>query len=253
LTSAVPRVSIITPAYNAAAHIGETIASVQAQTFEDWEMLIADDASSDDTCAVVAGFAAQDSRLTLIRQAENGGPAVARNAALAEARGRYICFLDSDDLWLPEKLERQLAFMAETGAAVGYTAFRRLSQDGRRVGKVIGVPASLTHEQLLKNTAIATLTVMIDREKTGPFRLTDAGYDDYILWLELLGRGFTARGLQQDLARYRTVGGSVSSRPRRSIKWVWHIYRDIENLGPVMSLWCLAHYGVRAAIKRLRF
>lgn len=251
--SPAPLVSIITPAYNAADLIGETIASVQEQTFDDWEMLIADDASRDETCAVVEGFAAADPRVRLTRQARNGGPAAARNAALAEARGRFICFLDSDDLWLPEKLERQLAFMAERGAAFSYTAFRRISHDGRALGRLIRVPARLDYRQLLKNTAIATLTVMIDREKTGPFRLTDCGYDDYALWLELLRRGFTAEGLQQDLARYRVVGGSVSSRRGRAIAWVWHIYRRVEGLGPLQSLWCLAHYGARAALKRLRF
>ncbi len=248
-----PLVSIITPAYNAAEFVEETIGSVQAQSFADWEMLIADDASRDDTAARIAAKAADDGRIVLIRQDRNSGPAAARNCALARARGRYICFLDADDLWLPQKLARQLAFMRDKGCAVSYTAFRRTSADGKCLGQVQVVPPCLDYDALLKNTAIANLTSMVDRDATGPFEMTDAGYDDYILWLELLRRGFTALGLQEDLARYRVVEQSVSSRPLRSIGWVWHIYRDIEKLNPLRAAWCLAHYVARAAAKRKAF
>ncbi|MDW8259669.1 MAG: glycosyltransferase family 2 protein, partial [Gammaproteobacteria bacterium] len=126
---------MITPAYRAAKFIAETIQSVQAQTYPDFEMLIVDDCSPDETAAVVARFAAEDPRIRLLRQSVNGGPAAARNRALMEARGRWIAFLDSDDLWLPEKLCRQLAFHRATDAALTYTAFRRISSDGSRLGR----------------------------------------------------------------------------------------------------------------------
>lgn len=248
-----PLVSIITPAHNAERFIGETIRSVQAQTMGDWEMLVADDASPDGTRGVVEELALEDPRIRLVALAQNGGPARARNAALAQARGRYMAFLDSDDLWLPAKLERQLAFMAERDSAVSYTAFRRISADGGRIGRLIRVPKSLSYRQLLKNTAIATVTCVVDRQMTGPFEMTDAGYDDYILWLELLRRGFVAHGLQEDLARYRVVGGSISSKPQRSAAWTWNIYRKIEGLDLVPAVWCMGHYGLRAVAKRLRF
>ena len=248
-----PLVSIITPAYNAERFVGETVRSVQAQTLGDWEMLIADDASPDGTRHVVEGLARDDARVRYIALERNGGPALARNAALARARGRYIAFLDSDDLWLPAKLERQIAFMRERDCAMSYTAFRRISVDGARIGRLIEVPRSLTYRQLLKNTAIATLTCVVDRRMTGPFAMTDAGYDDYILWLSLLRRGFVAHGLQEDLARYRVVGGSISSKPRRSAAWTWRVYREIEGLDLVPAAWCMAHYGLRAVAKRLRF
>jgi teichuronic acid biosynthesis glycosyltransferase TuaG len=248
-----PLVSVITAAYNAEAFIGETIASAQAQTLTDWEMLVADDASSDRTAEIVAAAAAQDPRVRLIPLQRNGGVARARNAALAEARGRFVAFLDSDDLWLPQKLERQVAFMKGRDAAVSYTAFRRIDESGSQLGRLVKVPARLTYRQLLKNTAIATLTGMADTDKTGPLRMAEARRDDFILWLSILKRGFVAEGLQEDLARYRVVTGSLSSKPKRSAAWVWNVYRRVEGLGPLQSAWCMAHYGTRAILKRLMF
>ena len=248
-----PRVSVITPAYNAAARIGDSIRSVQAQSLEDWEMLIADDCSQDETAELVEDEARTDPRITLIRCAVNGGSGAARNAALSRAKGRFIAFLDSDDLWLPEKLARQTAFMQDSGCAISYTAFRRLTADGSRTGRLIEVPNRLTYRALLKNTAIATLTAMVDSRQTGPLRMSTARRDDYILWLSLLRRGFNAHGLQEDLARYRVVAGSLSSRPMRSAAWTWSVYRETECLGLVRASWCMAHYGARALVKRLRF
>ncbi len=248
-----PLVSVITAAFNAESFIAETIASVQAQSLTDWEMLIADDASNDRTAEIVQALAAEDPRVRLIRLEKNGGVARARNAALAEARGRYIAFLDSDDLWLPQKLERQIAFMTRHDAAMSYTGYRRINEDGSRCGRLVKVPPRLTYRQLLKNTAIATVTGMVDSEKTGPLRMTEARRDDYILWLSILKRGFTAHGLQEDLARYRSVRGSLSSKPKRSAAWVWIVYREVEKLGFLHAAWCLAQYGARAFLKRVVF
>jgi teichuronic acid biosynthesis glycosyltransferase TuaG len=246
-------VSVITAAYNAEAFIGETMAAVQSQTLADWELLVADDASTDRTAALVEAAAAADSRIRLIRLPCNGGVARARNAALAAARGRFIAFLDSDDLWLPQKLERQVAFMQAENAAVSYTAFRRIDETGSRLGRLVTVPARLTYRQLLRNTAIATLTGMVDTAKTGPIRMIEARRDDYILWLSLLKRGVVAHGLQEDLARYRVVRGSLSSKPKRSAAGVWDVYRKVEKLGPLHASWCMLHYGARAVMKRLVF
>ncbi len=248
-----PLVSIITPSWNVEGLIEETIRSVQAQSFEDWELLIADDCSTDRTPEIIAAIGARDPRVKLIRQARNGGPALARQAAIDRAEGRYLAFLDSDDLWLPRKLERQLAFAREKGAALSYTAFRRIDEAHEVTGRLIEVPASLTYGQLLKNTAIATLTAMIDREISGPVAMTNEGYDDFCLWLSILKRGHAAYGLNEDLARYRVRGSSVSSRPMRSARWVWHIYRNVEHLSLARSAWCFAHWAARAWLKRRQF
>ncbi len=240
------------PAWNAASVIGETIRSVQAQSMPDWELIIADDCSRDATCDLVEGFAASDPRIRLLRATANTGPALARQRAIDAATGRHLAFLDSDDLWLPQKLERQLEFMSRHQAALSYTSYRRMNADGSKIGRVIGVPACLTYEQLLHNTAIATLTAMVDREIAGAVRMTNEGYDDYCLWLSILKRGHVARGLQEDLARYRVLGNSVSSKPMRSARWVWNIYRNVERLPMSKAALCLASYGLRAAAKRIR-
>src|SRR3546814_834286 len=143
--------------------------------------------------------------------------------------------------------------MQRHDAALSYASFRRVDETGRRLGRLVPVPPRLTYRQLLKNTAIATLTAMVDTAKTGPLRMTEARRDDYILWLALLKRGFVAHGLQEDLARYRTVRGSLSSKPKRSAAWVWDVYRKSERLGPLPASWCMLHYGARAVLPRLVF
>jgi teichuronic acid biosynthesis glycosyltransferase TuaG len=248
-----PTVSIITPSWNVEGLIGETIESVQAQTFGDWELLIADDCSKDNTPAVIEGYAQQDKRIRLIRQPRNGGPALARQAALEQANGRFVAFLDSDDLWLPSKLERQISFARERRAALSFTAFRRINENGSVTGRLITVPVSLTYQQLLKNTSIATLTALVDREIAGNIAMKNEPYDDFCLWLSILKPGHVAYGLNEDLARYRVRGVSVSSRPMRSAGWVWHIYRNVEQLSPAKSAWCFAHWGARAWLKRREF
>ncbi|BDI59757.1 glycosyltransferase family 2 protein [Qipengyuania nanhaisediminis] len=247
-------VSIITPAYKAAGVIGDTIASVQAQTHGDWEMLIAEDCGPDDTRAIVRTLARDDARIRLIEPAENGGPAAARNHALAAARGRWIAFLDSDDLWLPDKLERQLAFhRAHQRAVLSFTGFRRISADGTRTGTYIGVPAQLSYRQLLGNTAIATSTVLVDRALSGRFAMRDTYYDDFACWLALLKPGGIAVGLDEDLMRYRVMEGSVSRDKRNSAAQVWRAYRQVERLGPIESAYHFAQYTLRALHKYHQF
>lgn len=248
-----PLVSIIMPSWNVERFIEETIHSVQAQTFGDWELLIADDCSTDRTPAIVAEIGARDPRVKLIRMPENGGPALARQASIDQAQGRYLAFLDSDDLWLPAKLKHQLVFASERRAALSYTAFRRIDEANTMSGRLIEVPASLSYNQLLKNTSIATLTALVDRDISGPVAMTNEGYDDFCLWLSILKRGHVAHGLNEDLARYRVRGSSVSSRPMRSAKWVWNIYRNVEQLPLIKSAWCFSHWGARAWLKRREF
>jgi teichuronic acid biosynthesis glycosyltransferase TuaG len=248
-----PLVSIVTPAYNAARHVRQAIESARNQTCSNWEMLVVDDCSTDDTCAVVEALAASDPRIRLIRRPVNGGPARARQAALEVARGRYIAFLDSDDWWLPQKLERQLAFMRDRGIALSYTRFRRVAEDGSGAGRPVVVPASLDYRGLLGNTAMATSTVVVDRALTGPFSMTETYYDDFVLWLALLKRGHTAHGLLEDLMRYRVAGGSWSRDKLRSALWVWRTYRRIEKLPLMRAAWHFARYAWHALAKYRTF
>jgi teichuronic acid biosynthesis glycosyltransferase TuaG len=248
-----PLVSVVMPAYNAAGHIAMALQSVGAQSLADWELLVVDDCSTDATAAIVERLADQDGRIRLLRQDRNGGPAAARQRAMDAARGRYVAWLDSDDLWLPDKLAAQLLFMRETGAALTFTAYRRISEDGSRTGRLVTVPKTLSYRGLLKHTAIATSTVVLDRHGTGPFTVPCTHYDDYALWLELLERGQVAHGLQRDLMRYRVVRRSLSRNKGRSAYWVWRTYRDVRRMGRIDSAWCFAHYAVRALAKYRRF
>jgi len=249
----VPLVSIVTPAYNATRFIARTIGSVRDQTYTNWEMIIVDDCSRDDTASQVEAIAAEDPRIRLIKQSQNGGPAMARETALKAASGRYIAFLDSDDMWLPEKLERQLGFMQKHGHVFTYTSYRRISEDGESCGRMISIPFALNYSQLLRNTAIATSTVLIDRDRTGPLKMTRTYYDDYALWLTLLKRGIIAHGLQEDLMRYRIVSRSVSRHKLNSAKWVWRTYRDVEGLAFHYAAWCFLNYAWRAYRKYANF
>jgi teichuronic acid biosynthesis glycosyltransferase TuaG len=241
------------PAFNAELFISETIESMVRQTYPHWECHVVDDCSTDRTREVVQARAAADSRIRLLPLASNSGPAVARQAALQAAKGRYIAFLDSDDLWLPQKLEHQLAFMGERQAGLSFTAFRRISRDGKNVGRVIHPPARLTYSELLGNTAIATSTAVVDRKRVGEFRMVKTYYDDFALWLDITRRGFPAYGLDEDLMRYRVVGGSVSRNKLRSARMVWSTYRDVERLGFLRSSICFARYAFNAARKYRAF
>jgi teichuronic acid biosynthesis glycosyltransferase TuaG len=251
-----PTVSIVTAVYNAERFLAETLESVAAQTFPAWEHILVDDHSTDDGAALADAFARRDPRIRVLRQGENTGAVQARNRGIEAARGRYIAFLDADDLWLPDKLERQLRFMQETDAAVSHTGYRRMSVDGTRLGGVILPPARLDYKDLLKNTAIAMSTGMVDTARLDCLTVHSTGHrtlrSDLRFWLQALAGGAVANGLRADLARYRVVPGSVSSSWLRSAYWVWRAYRGDQKLNALDAAWCFAHYAGRAGWKRLR-
>jgi len=248
-----PLVSVITPAHNAGRFLAETITSVQAQTYGDWEMLVAENGSSDDTADVLARAARSDPRIRPLSLGRAAGPAAARNAALAEARGRYLAFLDSDDVWLPEKLSAQLAFARATGAALTHTTYDFMDAAGRPVLRPYPAPDRTTYAQLLCRTAvIGCLTVMLDRTQVGDVPMPDLPqHEDTVLWLRVLRAGAPARGLDRLLAHYRLVPGSASSRPWRSARRMWHVYRGIERLSLGRALWYYGQYAYAAVRKRI--
>ncbi len=246
-------VSIITPAFRCSSVIGETIQSVIAQTHSHWEMLIAEDCSPDDTREVVRHWTTVDSRIKLISLERNGGPALARNASLERAAGRWIAFLDSDDLWLPNKLQRSLDHARARDAAFVFTGFRRIQADGGSRGRYIGVPSTLSYRQLLGNTAIATSTVLLDATKVGTVRMKRTYYDDFDCWLQILKQGHIAQGLDEDLMRYRVMGQSVSRNKRNSASKVWHAYRDLERLSLPAAAWYFSQYALRGLLKYRRY
>lgn len=247
-----PEVSIITPSYNSEKTVEATIRSVLGQTFRDWEMIIVDDCSTDQTLMKLAAAEFADERIHTVFLAENSGAAAARNAALDLARGRYIAFLDSDDCWKPEKLEKQLNFMKKNGYAFSFTGYEYISQDGEPLHKVIQAPAQITYEDMLKNTIVGCLTVMVDRERTGQFRMPDLrSRQDLATWLGLLKKGIVAYGLNETLSEYRISGKtSLSGNKWKAARKTWFVYRQVEKLPVLLSCWYFCHYAAHALIKR---
>lgn len=245
------RVSIITPMYNAKRYIEQTIQSVLAQTYQDWEMIVVDDCSTDGSPAIVQGYAGKDKRIRYFRQAKNGGIACARNTAISLATGRYLAFLDSDDLWLPQKLERQLEYMRRRDAHFCHTACEVLCADGRPAGQIRHVKETLVFGQLLKGNPIACLTVMIDRAYFPRVEMPQMAHEDYAAWLGLLRGGEPAYGLDEVLAQYRLSDGSASGNKLRAAVWNWKIFRGFLHLPLWRCCLCFAGYAWNALRKRM--
>lgn len=248
-------VSIIVPVYNVEKFILETIGSVAAQTYPNWELLLVEDGSSDGTAAVIEEYVRQkkEDRIRLIRQPSNMGAARARNRGVREARGRYIAYLDADDLWMPGKLELQLGFMEEQGAAFTFTGYEFADERGRGTGKVVHVPGTLSYRQALSNTTIFTTTVMFDTEKIAGelLEMPIMKSEDTALWWKVLRNGYTAYGLDENLALYRRAGRTLSSNKLKAIRRIWRLYRDAEGLGVLKSAWHFCFWAVRAVKRRV--
>ncbi|PER82243.1 glycosyltransferase family 2 protein [Bacillus cereus] len=245
-----PCISIITPSYNASSFIKETIQSVQSQTYKNWEMIIIDDVSKDNTCELIKEEIKKDNRIRLIELQENGGAAIARNTGINCAKGKYIAFLDSDDLWLPEKLEKQVAFMQNNDLAFSFTSYQIMDQDGNLTEKVVQVPEKINYNGLLKNTIIGCLTVMLDIEKLGKVQMPNIRTrQDTATWLKILKQGHYAYGLDEVLSKYRKVENSISSKKFKMAKMNWKLYREIEGLSIPRSAWCFVNYSLNGIIK----
>lgn len=247
-------VSIITPSYNASKYIKETIQSVKSQSYSHFEMIIVDDCSKDQTRDIIRSEMEDDKRIRLIELADNRGPAAARNHAINLANGDYLAFLDSDDLWYPDKLKRQVEFMEEGGFAFSYTNYRMMNENGEKTDVVVHVPAKTNYEGLLKNTMIATLTVIIDKKKTGAVQMDlyrDCS-EDYGLWLSILANGIEAHGLREELACYRKCENSLSSNKLKSAMKTWKTYRKIRNINRFSAMWYFANYSINAFKKHAK-
>lgn len=224
-------VSIVMPAYNCAHYIGETIQSVLVQSYEDWELLIVDDRSTDNTKQVVNKFLTKDNRIRYIELEKNSGVAVARNRGIEEAKGNYIAFLDSDDLWKKDKLETQVQFMQEHQYAFTFTSYDLIDEAGNKLNKCVEVPEKIDYDTLLYNTPIFTCTVMYDKEQMGDISMPQlANGEDVATWLRMLKKVPYAYGIQECLVSYRNRKQSLSSGVVTKLTRRWKIYRESEEL-----------------------
>ncbi|MCK4293064.1 MAG: glycosyltransferase family 2 protein [Planctomycetes bacterium] len=237
-------VSVITPAFNSAPFIKDTIESVRAQTYKNWEMIVVDDASKDSTCQIIEQWARKDERISLLRLSQNKGPAESRNSGIKAAKGRYIAFLDSDDIWLPDKLSLQIKFMQKHKCALSYTAYRKIDKDGNPISNTIKVPEIVTYKKLLSSNFIACLTAMYDSKILGKVYMPDIlKRQDYCLWLKILKMGYEAYGLNECLSLYRVRSNSVSRNKIKAASYQWEIYRELEKLPLRKSISCFVKYA----------
>lgn len=237
-------VSIITPTYNCGRFIGRTIESAEAQTYSNWEMIIVDDRSTDDTKEIVARYQKEDPRIRYYLLEVNSGAAVARTRAMEEAKGAYMAFLDSDDIWMPDKLERQLAFMEEKGYAFTCTAYEQIDEEDRPLNKVIKTVRKTSYNRLLLDCPVGNSTVMYNVEVMGKFQVPNIRKrNDDALWLQMLKKEKYIWGMPEVLMRYRIRKNSISSNKLQLIKYHWQLYREIEHLNVFRSAfhvcwWC---------------
>ncbi len=235
------------PSYKSAKFISHSINSVIKQTYKNWEMIIVDDMSPDNSNEIIGEYANKDNRIKLISLNKNSGPAVARNTGIENAKGRYIAFLDSDDIWLPIKLEKQLNFMRDNSLVITYGSYYIIDETGKRRGTRNAKP-HIEYSDMLKSNHIGNLTGIYDSEKLGKYFMDNVGHEDYTLWLKILKDVGGTKGMVEPLAEYRILTGSVSSNKLKAARWQWIIYRDIVNLNLYQRIYYIfwyLYYGVR--------
>jgi len=245
-------ISIITPLYNASKYISQTIDSVLQQTYQNWEMIIIDDVSSDNSCDIVEDYTLKDPRIKLIRSTVNQGPAKTRNIGIKAAKGRFIAFLDSDDLWLPEKLEKQIHHMTQCNATLSFTGYQWINENNKVLPQTIHAISQASYFRMLNYNQIGCLTAIYDTQEIGKQYFTNAGHEDYILWLKIIKSGQQASGLNETLAKYRIRQGSVSKNKIKTAKFQWNIYRNIEKLSLIRSAFHFVIYTTNGILKSLK-
>lgn len=248
-------VSIIVPVYNAANYIEKTIEMVRAQTFSDWELLLVDDASLDNSVEKIENFLQKypDSRIILLKNKKNEGAAFSRNQGTKAAKGRYIAFLDADDIWLSDKLEKQLSFMKDKEAGFVFTAYEFGDEKAVGTGKIVHVPPSLSYEEALSRTVIFTTTVLIDTKKIEKelLLMPQVPSEDSATWWQILRKGYIAQGMDEVTAIYRRPSKSLSSNKLKAMKRIWYLYRKVEKLPFMKSCLLFTGWALRATLRRI--
>lgn len=245
-------ISIVIPVYNAEKFIEDTVQSVMNQTYPHWELLLIDDGSTDRSGELIDRLAGNDSRIRVFHL-EGGGAARARNEGTKNANGRYLAFLDADDLWVKEKLEKELRFIKENDAAFVFTGYEFANQDGVGTGKIVRVPKTVTYHQALKNTTIFTSTVMFDVNKTGRelLYMPEIKSEDTALWWKVIRNGYQAHGLDENLVKYRRAGKTLSSNKLEAIRRIWNLYRKAEGLSVIRSGYYFVFWAWNAVARRV--
>lgn len=248
-----PLVSIIVPVYNAERFIEETIQTVLDQTYANWELILVDDKSTDGSIKLITPYLKKDKRIKLIKSKTNLHAAQTRNKGIDAAKGRFIAFLDADDLWASSKLKKQVAFMLEKDCAFSFTGYEFADSTGKPNGKRVYVPCNITYRQALKNTTISTITVMLDTEKLSKdeIYMPSIKSEDTATWWKILRNIDCAFGLNETLSIYRRNKLTLSSNKLKAVKQTWDLYRVSESIGPIRSCYYFSHYIYKATMRRI--
>lgn len=248
-------VSIIMPAHNASATIVSAIESVMEQTYKQWELLIIDDCSSDETFSLVTAYVEKDKRIKLFQTDKSvGKPFYPRNVGIKNATGRFIAFLDSDDLWLPTKLEKQIPLFNEKNVGIVFSYYEKFTnnQSYAETHRVVKSPATVSFKTALYGNPIGNLTGVYDTKKVGKIFYEDVGHEDYVLWLSILKRGVIAKNTNSVEARYRVAEKSVSSNKSKAASWTWNIYRKTLGLNVLKASYFYVFYMIKGLWKFLK-
>jgi glycosyltransferase involved in cell wall biosynthesis len=244
--------SIITPIYNAESFLEETLKSILDQTYSKWECILVNDNSTDGSLKIAEKYTKFDLRFNIINLAKSSGAAKARNVGIEAAKGRFITFLDSDDVWLPEKLNYQITFMKAKNIAFSFSSYYFLTEGGETTDLVIA-PKKVSYKRLLRGNVIACLTAMYDTKKLGKVYMPDIlKRQDFGLWLKITKLGVLAHGIEKPLAKYRLRTGSISHAKFNTMLYTWDLYRAIEKLPVYLSLYYLSSHLLSASFKRLK-
>ncbi|MCO6174801.1 glycosyltransferase [Flavobacterium sp. NRK F10] len=247
-------VSVITPTFNAEKFVAETIQSVLKQTHTHWELILVDDVSTDHTVSVLRSFAKQDTRIKVFQLAENSGPGVARNFAIQQAQGNYIAFLDADDLWKPEKLEKQLQFMEEEHLPMTFSFYEQIDEEGNSLQKEITAPLEVTYSKLFYCNWIGNLTGIYSVDFFGKIPIASIKKrQDWILWLILVKKIGKVKPVPESLAYYRVRKDSVSSSKVKLIKYNYTIYKDFHGNNPLKAAFNTGLFLIHQLLVKPRF
>lgn len=247
-------ISIVVPVYNAERFLEDTIQTVQKQTYKNWELIFVNDCSTDNSVNIIKKHQKKDKRIRLIENEKNSGAALTRNRGIEEANGKYLCFLDADDLWDNDKLEKQIKFMDKNNCSFSYTSYEFADANGIPNGKKVIAQNKMTYHKALKNTIISTITVMFDLRKIDKklIKMPNLIYvEDTATWWQILRTGEIAYGIPDIFSYYRRSSNSNSSNKFRTLSKLWNLYRKVEKLNLFYATYCFTLKNIHAILRRI--
>lgn len=246
-------VSVVTPCHNAQTTVTKTIDSVIKQTFPDWELIVVDDGSTDESAKLIKDSKEKDSRIKYIKiDIPSGSPSLPRNIGIENAKGKYIAFLDADDIWMPDKLQKEIDFLENNGYDLAYSYYEKMDWEGNRADRIIRTREKTTYRDLLKSNSIPCLTSIIRRDIIGDTRFKQIPQEDFCFWLDILKKGYTAYNLCEVTALYREAKTSRSANKLDMFKGYWNVIRNHQNIGLLPACYYMITYTILGFAKYLK-